>query len=133
MTASTRGADGTRRTAMMRRRRASMISPLSLLAWAATACAECAWVLWVRAAVADGNRRPNRASNRKAYTRTRRRATRARSRVPPVDAGEVNIDAGLGHLPGYVRHRRYRPGIALPHGAGGLGYRRARGAPRTPG
>ncbi len=34
---------------MMRLRRASAISVLSLLAWAATASAECAWVFWLEA------------------------------------------------------------------------------------
>ena len=35
---------------MMRLRRASVITALSLLAWAATASAECAWVLWTQLA-----------------------------------------------------------------------------------
>jgi hypothetical protein len=38
---------------MMRLRRASVITALSLLASAATAYAECAWVLWVRASPID--------------------------------------------------------------------------------
>jgi len=72
---------------MMRPRRASMISPLSLLAWAATACAECAWVLWVRAAVADGNGGSNRSLDGMDYIWIRQCATRSRSSVPHVDPG----------------------------------------------
>jgi len=72
---------------MMRPRRASMIAPLSLLAWAATACAECAWVLWVRAAVADGNGGSNRSLDGMDYIWIRQCATRSRSSVPHVDPG----------------------------------------------
>jgi len=46
--------------AMMRLRRASAISVLSLLAWAATASAECAWVFWLEA----GDARTHESSSR---------------------------------------------------------------------
>jgi len=45
---------------MMRLRRASEISVLSLLAWAATASAECAWVFWLEA----GDARTHESSSR---------------------------------------------------------------------
>jgi len=45
---------------MMRLRRASAISVLSLLAWAATASAECAWVFWLEA----GDARTHESSSR---------------------------------------------------------------------
>ena len=45
---------------MMRLRRASVISSLSLLAWAATAHAECAWVFWLEA----GDARSHESSSR---------------------------------------------------------------------
>ena len=45
---------------MMRLRRASEISVLSLLAWAATASAECAWVFWLEA----GDARSHESSSR---------------------------------------------------------------------
>jgi hypothetical protein len=47
---------------MMRLRRASAISVLSLLAWAATASAECAWVFWLEA----GDARTHESSSRSA-------------------------------------------------------------------
>ena len=42
---ATRDEERLRRQMVMRPRRASMIAPLSLLAWTATANAECSWVL----------------------------------------------------------------------------------------
>jgi len=46
---------------MIRPRRASVITALTLLGWTSTASAECAWVLWRQSVVLQNTMRPARS------------------------------------------------------------------------
>jgi hypothetical protein len=85
---------------MTRRRGASVIAALSLLAWAATACAPCGWVLWEissptrkhpdRTYTKVGAEATNEACKQRAEIAIQRRTLQAKPYGWTVTRGDAN-------------------------------------------